>query len=321
MDLMVFAAPHSGSSVYPQHLRLAQAAERCGYAGFVRGDHYWAEVPPGSTDAWITLAGLARETSTIRLGVLVTAATFRHPGPLAIQVAQVDQMSGGRVEFGLGAGWYEPEHRAYGIPFPPWKQRFERLEESLAVITGLWRTPIGDRFSYHGTHYRLEDCPGLPKPSQPGGPPIIIGGAGTKRTPALSARYADIFNHQPGRTDIDDPFTTNPPTGVEAAAAQFERVRQACRAINREPSELRFSHTMTLCCGRTDAEVGARAAAIERSVEDLRERGGAGSPSELVDSISRYAEAGVSRTYLMIRDIDDLDHIELVASEVMPQLD
>lgn len=319
MELTVFAAPISGSAVYDQHLRLAQAAEKCGYAGFVRGDHYWGEQLPGSTDAWLTLAGLARETSTIRLGVLVTAATFRHPGPTAIQVAQVDQMSGGRVDFGMGAGWYEPEHRFYGIPFPPINQRFDRLEESLAVITGLWRTPIGDRFSFHGNHFRLEDSPSLPKPSQPGGPPIIIGGAGTKRTPAIGARYGNEFNHQPGRTDTDDPFA-GAPTGVEGAAAQFERVRRACRAIERDPAELRLSNTLTLCCGRTDAEVASRAAAIDRTVEQLSRNGGAGSPAELVDNFGRYAEIGASRIHLMFRDMDDLDHLELVASDVMPQL-
>ncbi len=319
MELTVFAAPKSGSAVYDQHLRLAQAAEKCGYPSFVRGDHYWGEDLPGSTDAWVTLAALARETATIRLGVLVTAATFRHPGALAVQVAQVDQMSGGRVDFGLGAGWYEPEHRYYGIPFPPIKQRFDRLEESLAVITGLWRTPIGDRFSYHGNHFRLDDSPALPKPSQPGGPPIIIGGSGAKRTPALSARYGNEFNSQPGRTDADDPSTA-PPTGFDGAATQFERVRLACRAINRDPAELRLSNTLVLCCGRTDAEVAARAEAAERSVEHLSQNGGAGSPAELVDNFGRYSEMGASRIYLMFRDIDDLDHLELVASDVMPQL-
>ncbi|MCX2934308.1 TIGR03560 family F420-dependent LLM class oxidoreductase [Mycobacterium sp. CVI_P3] len=319
MELMVFATPRSKSADYEQYLRLAQGAEKCGYAGFVRGDHYWGEEPPGSTDAWTTLAGLARETVRIRLGVLVTAATFRHPGPLAVQIAQVDQMSGGRVDFGLGAGWYGPEHRAYGIPFPPAKDRFDRLEESLAVITGLWRTRIGDRFSYHGRHFRLENCPALPKPSQPEGPPIVIGGAGAKRTPQLAARYASEFSNLPATTNTADLFTA-PPTGVAVAAAQFERVRQACRAIDREPGQLKFSHTMTLCCGRTEAEVAARAEATQRSVEELRAGGGAGSPSELVDSIGSYAETGVSRIYLMMRDIDDLGHLELVACEVMPQL-
>ncbi len=319
MELTIFAAPVSRSADYGQYLRLAQAAETFGYDGFVRGDHYWGEVAPGSTDAWVTLAGLVRETSTIRLGVLVTPATFRHPGPLAIQVAQVDQMSGGRVDFGLGAGWYEPEHRAYGIPFPPWGERFDRFEESLAVITGLWRTPVGDRFNHHGKHFRLEDCPALPKPVQAGGPPIIIGGAGTRRTPALAARYADEFNHQPGRTDVDEPFNAQP-TAVATVGAQFERVKQACRSIDRDPGDIKLSHAVALCCGRTEAEIAERAAAIDRTVEQLRERGGGGSPAEIVDSVGRYAEIGSERTYFMIRDMDDIDHLELVASEVMPQL-
>lgn len=298
---------------------MAQLSEKCGFSAYIRGDHYWGEDPPGSTDAWVTMAGLARETSTIRLGVLVTAVTFRHPGPLAIQVAQIDQMSGGRVEFGLGAGWYEREHRAYGIPFPSLNERFDRLEESLEIITGLWRTPVGDLFSYQGKHFRLEDSPALPKPRQPGGPPVVIGGSGAKRTPSLSARYADEFNQLGAQTNIEDPFTA-PPTGVELAVVQFERVRRACEAIGRDPSELRLSNTLTVCCGRTDREVAARAAAMERSIEHLNQTGGGGTPAQLVDNLGRYADAGATRVHLMIRDIDDLDHVELLASEVMPQL-
>ncbi|MFD4182968.1 LLM class F420-dependent oxidoreductase [Rhodococcus sp. NPDC058514] len=308
MELRIFTEPQQGAT-YEQLLRVARAAEDLGYGAFFRSDHYLAmnsEGLPGPTDAWITLAGLARETSTIRLGTLVTSATFRYPGPLAIAVAQVDAMSGGRVEFGLGAGWYEEEHLAYGIPFPSLKERFDRLEESLAVITGMWETPVGETFSYEGAHHRILDSPALPKPHQHQGPPIVMGGMGKKRTPALAARYADEFNL---------PFVS-----LDDTSTQFERVRQACRAIDRDPAELAYSNALVLCCGRTESELAARAASIGREVAELRENGAAGSPAELVDKIGRYGELGASRIYLQTLDLDDLDHLELVATEVLPQL-
>src|SRR5947207_957551 len=156
-----------------------------------------------------------------RAGTMVTAATFRLPGPLAISVAQVDQMSGGRVELGLGSGWFEREHTAYGIPFPPLGERFDRLEEQFAIVTGLWATPDGETFSFDGTHYQLADAPALPKPAQRPRPPVIVGGAGARRTPRLAARYADEYNVA---------FRT-----LADSAAAFARVREACRAAGRDP--------------------------------------------------------------------------------------
>ena len=197
MLLRIFTEPQQGAS-YDTLLTVAQAAESLGFDAFFRSDHYLsmgsASGLPGPSDAWTTLAGLARDTSTIRLGTLVSSATFRWPGPLAITVAGVDAMSGGRVELGLGAGWYEAEHTAYGIPFPPVVERFERLEEQLALITGLWATPDGATFTLEGTHYQIVDSPALPKPVQRPGPPIIVGGHGAKRTPRLAATYAAEFN-------------------------------------------------------------------------------------------------------------------------------
>ena len=176
MDLRIFTEPQQGAS-YEQLLAVAQATETLGFDGFFRSDHYLGMDPgdglPGPTDAWVTLGALARETTRIRLGTLVTAGTFRLPGPLAISVAQVDAMSGGRVELGLGAGWYEREHAAYGIPFPSVAERFDRFKEQLEVITGLWATPVGTPFSYAGRHYTLEDSPALPKPHQTR-PPVIV---------------------------------------------------------------------------------------------------------------------------------------------------
>ncbi|GAA4484647.1 LLM class F420-dependent oxidoreductase [Rhodococcus olei] len=308
MELRIFTEPQQGAT-YEQLLRVAQAAERLGYGAFFRSDHYLAmnsDGLPGPTDAWITLAGIARETSTIRLGTLVTSATFRHPGPLAVTVAQVDAMSDGRVDLGIGAGWYEEEHLAYGIPFPSLGERFDRLEDTLAVITGMWATPVGETFSYDGAHHRVVDSPALPKPQQRPGPPILIGGNGRTRTPALTARYASEFNL---------PFGS-----LETTATQFERVRSACRAIDRDPADLVYSNALVLCCGRDESEIARRAAAIGREVDELRTNGLAGSPAELVDKIGRYGELGTTRIYLQTLDLDDLDHLELVASEVMPQV-
>jgi F420-dependent oxidoreductase-like protein len=258
---------------------------------------------PGPTDAWITLAGLARETKRIRLGTLMTAATFRLPGVLAIEVAQVDQMSGGRVELGIGAGWYEEEHAAYGIPFP--KEKFARLEEQLAIITGLWSTPVGERFTFEGTYYQLKDSPALPKPAQ-AKVPVLIGGHGAKRTPRLAARYADEFNV---------PFAS-----VEDSDRQFARVREAADAEGRKAGEIVYSNALVTCVGKNDAEVARRAAAIGREVDQLKAEGLAGTPAEVVDKIRRYAEVGATRFYLQILDLDDLDHLELISSEVQSQL-
>jgi F420-dependent oxidoreductase-like protein len=308
MDFRIFTEPQQGAS-YDQLLRLARATEDAGYDGFFRSDHYLSmgsgSGEPGPTDAWITLAGLARDTTRVRLGTLVTAATFRLPGPLAISVAQVDAMSGGRVELGLGAGWYEAEHAAYGIPFPPVAERFDRLAEQLAVIVGLWDTPPGERFSAPGPHYPVTDSPALPKPVQRPHPPIIIGGGGPRRTPALAARYADEFNV---------PFAA-----ADEVRARYERVRAACAAAGRDPATMRWSVALELCCGKDEAEVRRRADAIGKDLATLRERAIAGTPSECVAAVAKYAEAGAERVYLQTLDVADIDHIELVAGDVLPQ--
>lgn len=305
MDLRIFTEPQQGAD-YDTLLSVARTAEELGFDAFFRSDHYLAMGEatglPGPTDAWITLAGLARDTSRIRLGTLVTAATFRLPGPLAIQIAQVDQMSGGRVELGLGSGWFAAEHAAYGIPFPD--NRFGLLEEQLAIITGLWATERGATFSFEGTHYQLTDSPALPKPVQHP-VPVIVGGNGKVRTPRLAARYATEFNM---------PFAS-----ITDSAAQFDRVRAAVRTAGRT-DELVYSNALVACVGNTDAEVARRAAAIGRDVEELKENGLAGSPAEVVDKIARYREIGASRIYLQILDLADLDHLELIAAQVQSQL-
>ncbi len=309
MELRIFTEPQQGAS-YDDLLAVARRAEETGFGAFFRSDHYLkmgsVSGEPGPTDAWTTLAGLARDTRSIRLGTLMSAATFRLPGPLAITVAQVDQMSGGRVELGIGTGWYDAEHQAYGIPFPPLGERFDRLDEQLAMITGLWRTPSGETFDFTGRHYQVVDSPALPKPVQRPHPPILLGGKGAKRTPQLAARYADEFNL---------PFVS-----IDETVAQFARVRAACADIGRDPAELTWSNACVLCCGKDDAEVARRAAAIGREPDELRANGLAGTPAEVVDTIGRYAEIGSQRLYLQVLDLTDLDHLDLVATEVMRQL-
>ncbi|MEU5831521.1 LLM class F420-dependent oxidoreductase [Micromonospora tulbaghiae] len=313
MRVSVFTEPHRGAD-YDDQLRFARLVEETGFEGFFRADHYRAmgDEPalPGPTDAWLTLAALARETSRIRLGTLVTSATFRLPGPLAVMVAQVDRMSGGRVELGIGAGWYEREHTAYGIPFPPVSERFDRLAEQLEIVTGLWRTPSDETYSFTGEHYRLVDAPALPKPVQQPGPPVIVGGRGPKRTPDLAARYADEFNM---------PFKS-----VAETAAAYERVREACDRAGRDASgraPLTLSAGIVVAIGRTDAEAQRRAAPLHVTSALPPEDPVVGSPAQLVERIGEFAAVGATRVHLRLIDFDDLDHVELIAAEVLPRLD
>lgn len=309
MQLRIFTEPQQGAS-YTQLLAVAQLAEEVGFDAFFRSDHYLrmgdGSGLPGPTDAWITLAGLARETSRLRLGTLVTASTFRRPGPLAISVAQVDEMSGGRVELGLGTGWYTDEHTAYGIPFPDLNTLFERFEEQLAIVTGLWATPVGERFDFTGKHYALVGSPALPKPVQQP-VPVLVGGYGPRRTPRLAATYAQEYNV---------PF---PP--LDVFARQVDVVRAACEARDRDPATMTFSAALVTCVGETEAEFTRRAAAIGREPAELRANGAAGSPDEAIERIRAFAAAGARRVYLQILDLDDLDHLRLIAERVMPDLD
>jgi F420-dependent oxidoreductase-like protein len=307
-DLRIFTEPQQGAT-YGELLAVAQRAEALGYGAFFRSDHYLAmggsDGLPGPTDAWVTLGGIARETSTIRLGTLVTSATFRLPGPLAVSVAQVDEMSNGRVELGLGAGWFATEHSAYGIAFPELGERFDRLTEQLEIITGMWSTPVGETFESPGGHYPVTSSPALPKPTQ--APlPIIIGGGGAKRTPALAARFAAEFN---------TPFMDR-----EGFERQRDRVRDACEAIDRDPATMTYSAALVLCCGADDAEFGRRAAAIGREPAELRLNGAAGTPDEVATTLRAWAASGAERIYLQVLDLADLDHLDLVAEQVAPHL-
>jgi F420-dependent oxidoreductase-like protein len=309
MELRIFAEPQEGAT-YDAQLGMAQAAESHGFGAFFRSDHLLRIKPgdgkPGPTDSWVTLGALARETARIRLGTMVTSATFRLPGPLAVAVAQVDAMSGGRVDFGIGTGWFEAEHRAYGIPFPPIGERFERLEEQLQILTGLWSTPAGESYEFRGRHYELDSGPALPKPVQRPHPPVIVGGIGPRRTPALAARFAAEYNV---------PFAD-----VDTTRARIEAVRDACRRAERDPGELVYSHAITVCCGESEADLTRRAEAIGRDLEDLRRNAAGGTPDQVAARLLEYADAGAERSYLQVIDLDDLDHVALVAAEVMPRL-
>jgi alkanesulfonate monooxygenase len=309
MELRVFTEPQQGAT-YDDLLRVALEAERLGFGAFFRSDHYVrmgsGSGLPGPTDAWITLAGLARETTSIRLGTLMSAATFRLPGPLAISVAQVDDMSGGRVELGIGTGWFAEEHAAYGIEFPALGDRFERLGEQLEIITGLWETPPGETFSFAGEHYQLTNSPALPKPVQSPRPPVLIGGGGKVRTPHLAARFAQEFNM---------PFHS-----LEATSSQFERVRAACENSGRGRDSIILSAAQVLCVGENEAEIERRASSIGREVSELRANGLAGTVDEVIDKIQSFAAVGASRMYLQVLDLSDLDHLRLVAEQIQAQV-
>ena len=307
MELRTFTEPQQGAT-YDDLLAVALASEAAGYAGFMRSDHYLVmgggSGLPGPTHAWITLAGLARDTNTIRLGTLVSPATFYQPGPLAIAVAQVDQMSGGRIDFGFGAGWYEAEHGAYGLDFPEIGERFDRYEEYLEQIVGLWSTPEGETYSHQGQFHSFTDSPALPKPTQRPGPPVIIGGRGKTRTPRLVARYASDFNV---------PFMA-----LADIAETIARVDAACEAIDRDPSTVVKSAALIACVGATGADIKRRAAAIGRDVDELRENGVAGTYDEAIAKLADYAAAGIDRVYLQFMDPADLDHVSEIGANVLP---
>ncbi|GAA3642482.1 LLM class F420-dependent oxidoreductase [Microbacterium awajiense] len=307
MEYCLFIEPQQGAD-YETQLAFARAAEDGGFDGFFRSDHYLrmggGDPLPGPTDAWTTIAGLARETSRLRLGTLVSSVTYRQPGVLAIQVAQVDAMSGGRVELGLGTGWFEREHRAYGIPFPA--KRFALLEEQLELITGLWSTPAGSPYSFAGRHYHLEDSPALPKPVQDR-VPVIVGGAGPTRTPAIAARFATEFNIA---------FQSD-----EVIADRFRGVREACERIGRDPATLKLSVALTTITGGDRATLERRAAATGSDLASF-EAGPVfvGTGAEIAETVERLRSLGAQRVYFQVLDLSDIDHVHELGAEVLPHL-
>jgi alkanesulfonate monooxygenase SsuD/methylene tetrahydromethanopterin reductase-like flavin-dependent oxidoreductase (luciferase family) len=209
-------------------------------------------------------------------------------------------MSGGRVELGLGAGWYDSEHRAYGIPFPDSAERFDRLVEQVEIVAGLLSTPAGERFSYAGKYYRLADSPALPKPVQSPRPPIILGGSARKRGAALAAEHAAEYNA--GFDSVDE--TRN----------IFDRVRAAA------DRELVLSVAQVVCVARDDAELARRAAAIRRDPAGFGDKDLTGTPAQVLDKLGRFAELGATRAYLQFNDLSDLDQLELIAAEILPHV-
>lgn len=304
--------PQQGLS-YADVLAAAQAAERAGLEAFFRSDHYRGfPGPPDqpTTDAWTTLAGLARETTDIHIGVLVSPVTFRIPGNLAKVAATVDEMSGGRLEVGLGAGWNAEEHAALGIPFPPLPQRYDRLEETLAVIHGLWTEPDG--WSFDGELWHVRDALLRPKPTFSGRrhPHLILGGDGGPRQARLVATYADEFNRSSATPAL--------------AKAAFERIRAACADIGRDPDEVVCSAMVGVLVAETEAELDERVAAqlavfgadaredARAWLADRRKRWILGTPDQAHERIHALGAAGVQR--IMLQDFlpGDLDMIAVL---------
>ena len=307
MTARIFTEPQQGAT-YDDLLAVARTGAELGYGAFFRSDHYLKMGSPAGeptvTDAWTTLAGLARDTTGIRLGTLVTPVTFREIGAFTVTATQVDQMSGGRVDVGLGAGWYEDEHRAFGMPFPPMGERYDRLEDQLAVLHGVWTAPAGATFEHTGRTASVRIDADTVRPAQRPRPPIVLGGSGGPRSGRLAATYADEYNTA----------FVKPPVmqGVH------DSVRAACERHDRDPSSLVYSVGQVLCCGADEAEVGRRAAAIGREPAELRENGLAGTPAEVLEKMGVFAELGAQRFYLQVLDLTDLDHLRLVAEEVLP---
>ncbi len=226
MRFALMVDPQEGLD-YARMVELAQAAESAGFESFVRSDHWLSlegDWHAHATDAWTTLGGLARETSRIRLGTMVTPITFRSPIALAKAVNTVDEMSGGRIELGIGAGWFAPEHERFGIPFPPLGQRYDMLEEQLQILMGLWSRPS---FDFAGRYYQLHDAVCEPKPVQKPHPPVVLGGGGKPRLLSLTARFGDELN-----LDVATP---------ESARLTFAALDQACLAVGRDPATVKRS--------------------------------------------------------------------------------
>jgi F420-dependent oxidoreductase-like protein len=308
MRYVLMTEPQQGCS-YDDQLAIARRAEAAGFEAFFRSDHFDSFPGEGgrpTTDAWTVVAGLARETSRIRLGVLVSPVTFRHPGVLAKIVATVDEMSGGRVEVGVGAGWNEGEHAHHGLPFPPIEVRAEMLEEQLAILRGLWQEPDG--WSFSGRHYAVEGSLFRPRPVQRPAPPIIVGGEGSPRSMRIAVAHADEFN-----------VTSSTP---ERVADRYAKLDEIARAAGRDPATIARSAMVGVLVGRDRAEVERRSAAVLEQFgladegagwfETRRPRWIYGTPDEARATVDRFAAAGVER--LMLQDFLpwDLEMVDLL---------
>jgi F420-dependent oxidoreductase-like protein len=310
MRFALMTEPQQGLA-YDEILALARSAEAAGLEAFFRSDHYTSFPGPAgepTTDAWTTLAGIARETTSIRIGTLVSPVTFRIPGSLAKLVATVDEMSSGRVELGMGAGWNEQEHQELGIPYPPLGERYERLEEALAIVHGLWTEPDG--WSFEGRHWQVRDARFRPRPTFSGArhPHLILGGDGGPRLSRLVATYADEFNRQ----------SASPERVREA----YDNVRRACQKLGRDPDQVVYSAMVGVLVADTERELSDRVRAIVEAtggsggdatawLAERRTRWILGTPDEAWERIRALEAAGVQR--IMLQDFlpRDLDMVAL----------
>jgi len=316
MDVCLMIEGQEGVS-WDQWIALARACEANGFAGLFRSDHYVSFGHPaewGSLDAWATLAALGPVTDRIRLGTLVSPASFRHPSVLAKSVVTADFTSDGRVELGMGAGWFEGEHRAYGFPFLTDRERFDVLEEQIEIVHRLWDRDEGE-VNFEGRHYRLEGCHALPKPLQDPHPPLILGGGAGPRGARLAARWADEYNT----------FSADP----AECRKRHDRVSQACEAAGRDPASVRFSIMTGTLVGSDEPELLSRASRLmaQRNeegdpaafVEDWKQKRTAGTPGEVLDRLAAFAGAGASRVMLQHLLHDDLEAVELIGGEIIPE--
>jgi F420-dependent oxidoreductase-like protein len=311
MRLRILLEPNGGAS-YAQILALARAAEEAGFDAFFRSDHYLGvgddDVNYKPTDSWTTLAGLAVQTERVRIGTLVNASTFRLPGQLAVEVATVDQMSGGRAELGIGTAWFEREHQYFGIPFPKLAERFERLEEQLEILKGIWDTTPGERFSFEGKYYTVADCAAFPRWASR--PKVIIGGGGPSKTPRLAAKYADEFNA--ALCPIDE------------HKARFDNFHRKCEEVGRDLPAARLSATVPVALGTDEADLGRRMTAFGQAaglVESAGVKGyGPGGARKIRDVLQRLEEQGTDTTYFHVYGPSDVDHIHLLGSEVAARM-
>jgi F420-dependent oxidoreductase-like protein len=296
---------------------LADACERFGIETLLSGDHYIStndELGNVAHDAWMTIAALAARTSSLRLGTQVTPVTFRPPALLANMVATADHVSGGRVELGLGAGWMEREHEAFGFSFPEMRVRLDMFAEQLEIVQRLWTE---ERVSFAGEHYTLVDAPGMPKPLQSPHPPIVVGGSGTRGTAIPAARFADEYN----TAWIEHPG--------EFAAIR-ERVVAACAEVGRDPATMRFSVAIHSVVGTSRSDVLEKARAIyalrprEQGFDDwfagFTESRLVGTVDEIGEQLLTYAEQGADRVTLIHSLHRDLDSIQLIGERLVPVL-
>ena len=316
MDVCLMIEGQEGVT-WDQWVDLARACERHGFEGLFRSDHYLAFDHPserGALDPWATISALAAVTERIRLGTMVSPVTFRHPANLAKMVVTADHISGGRVELGMGAGWFEEEHRAFGFKFPEVRERMDMLAEQVEIVHGLWGG-AGEVFSFAGTHYQLDACPALPRPHQDPHPPLIMGGRAGPRSAALAARWADEYD-----VVYVDPFE---------AKERVDRVSAACEAIDRDPGTVRRSLLTKTIVGADEAEVRRRAAELmawqeedgdaDVFLEDLRGTHVVGTPDQVLERLAEFAAAGIQRVLVHQLVHTDLDQVELIGREIVPE--